>query len=106
MKMKKLDENRHLSEQDYGGFLEVATLEEAEDGQLFLTISAGYDREGVNDADYYRVSSRPMRPLAEVFNCDLVCNPGTDQSKELSEEFGVEFTKIKQEEMPDYRPWI
>lgn len=87
--MKLLDENRRLSEQDYGGFLEVAKLVEDDDGTFRLNVSAGYDSEGLNEYDVYQLDARPVKPLAEVFNHDLYCNPGVDQSEQLASDLGV-----------------
>jgi len=94
--VQKLDQSRRLSEQDYGPFLEVATLFEHE-GRFFLSVSAGYGPEKHNDEAWYE--------LAEKLVCEAGCgpldasasdgwlDPLVDQAEELFAVLGVRATK-------------
>jgi len=87
--VQQLDRDRRLSEQDYGPYLEVATLFEHE-GRFFLYMVAGYDPEG--DNAWYELSERPAKPLSDVAS-DGWLNPLADTSLELSAVLGVRATK-------------
>ena len=87
--LRKLDESRLVSEQDGGGFLEVATLYEDEELQtLCLVVSAGYGEEGHNDYREYTLFDRPAKPL-DAFASELWLDPTTDQSEDLAKLLGV-----------------
>jgi hypothetical protein len=83
-----LDQSRLLTEQDYGGFLEVATLYEHE-GRFLLHVSAGYGAESCNDDRWYELSARPPKPLAE-YASGLWLDPCRDQSVDFACWFGVD----------------
>lgn len=91
--MQLLDENRRLSEQDSGPFLEVATLYDAGDGTFVLELEAGYSAPF--DEVRYSLASRPARSLAEVFSFDAYIEPLDDQSKMLSKDLGVPVTWLE-----------
>ena len=90
--MRELDESRLLSEQDFGGFLEVATLYEDEEG-LTLVVEAGYGPEGHNVSREYRLDKRPAQPL-DAFASETWLDPSTDQSEDLAKLLGVSVTAL------------
>ena len=94
---KTLDTSRNLSEQDGGGFLEVATLEETPDGKLVLKVSAGYGPESHNDDAKYQLASRPAKTLDE-YESDGWLDPCNDQSEDLTKILGVEVTQHRRME--------
>ncbi len=103
--MKKLDEYRNLSEQDYGGFLEVATLWQhvEHDGTLFLEVSAGYGQDTHNDGVFYIVDDLPLKTLEEAFkdSGDCYFDPSRDQSKDFAEDLGTGVRQAKDSEVPN-----
>ena len=84
--MKTFDEYRHLSEQDGGPFLEVATVYEDDNGTYCLRVSAGYGSEGINDLRWYELFEKPKKALAE---CAIELDPLVDQCAELGMALGV-----------------
>jgi len=87
----KIDQSRRLSEQDYGPFLEVATLYEHK-GRFFLSVNAGYGPEGQNEEAWYELSERPAVTLDNAAS-DGWLDPLADQDVELFAVLGVTATK-------------
>ena len=82
------------SKQDYGWFEERLTLHR--DGSL--RVHAGYQDASNGDSTWYEVGPQDEAEEWDVFENvnlpddlpELFCNPGVDQSRELSEFLGVE----------------
>jgi hypothetical protein len=88
----KIDESRLLSEQDYGPFLEVATLTE-EEGKLVLSVSAGYGQEKTNETAWYELSARPSQSLDEYASPGWL-DPVRNQAEEFAELFLVSVVTV------------
>lgn len=90
--MKKLDEHRATSEQDYGPWLDAATLFESEDGRLLLLVEGGY--QAPYDSRWYELASRPAA-LSELLGEEGGwADPSRDQSDDLVYWLGVQVRPI------------
>jgi hypothetical protein len=86
--MTELDKWVNLSEQDYGPWLDAATLFETDDGQLLLQVEGGYGKP--YDTAWYSLAERPDKPLDELLkDYELWANPTSDQSEQILDDLGV-----------------
>lgn len=93
--MTQIDEHHLLSEQDYGPWLDRATLHQTDDGQLLLEVEGGYSKPYY--VAWYSLSDLPNKPLSEAFDGDngLWADPTSDQSEDFADLLGVQVHKVE-----------
>jgi hypothetical protein len=84
--MQKIDEHTHLSEQDYGPWLDKATLYE-DSGQFILFVEGGYSIP--YEEEWYKLDQRPSKPLKELLTGELWAAGGDSTLLEEKLEVGV-----------------
>ena len=101
MKYKELGKEvrfyHNLSDQDFGAFVDEATLFNCE-GRWVLRLAAGY--QVADEEDWYELEAEPTKwPVSP--SDEPIANPGTDQSEdcghgsEIFDTFGVNAKEIE-----------
>lgn len=67
----KLDEHRQTSEQDYGPWLDAATLYDTsvDGGEFLLKVESGYSKP--YEVEWYKLGARPGKPLSDLIHGEL-----------------------------------
>ncbi len=99
--MVKFDEQRRTSEQDFGPWLDAATLFETDDGQVLLKVESGYSKP--YEVAWYSLSEKPKEALqftggATLHLGTLWANHSEDDSSFWEEVLEVVVHKVERPE--------